>query len=177
MNRFLIQGWESTNFNFNRKQSSRKSTNAESRVGPAAACPLGARCFDRHLPDRWGSVPPCALRGMPVVPVAGSKRTLDCGLARQQVRCLGYDKACRPKFQSPDGEIGRRSGLKIRRPQGRGGSNPPPGTNTINTIQRLPFPGYNIKTVLVPLCFDYASVESGKQFPCQERWFARSGGL
>jgi hypothetical protein len=29
---------------------------------------------------------------------------------------------------SPDGEIGRRSGLKIRRPQGRGGSSPPPGT-------------------------------------------------
>jgi hypothetical protein len=28
----------------------------------------------------------------------------------------------------PDGEIGRRSGLKIRRPQGRGGSSPPPGT-------------------------------------------------
>ena len=31
--------------------------------------------------------------------------------------------------QCPDGEIGRRSGLKIRRPQGRGGSSPPPGTN------------------------------------------------
>ena len=29
---------------------------------------------------------------------------------------------------SPDGEIGRRSGLKIRRPQGRGGSSPPLGT-------------------------------------------------
>ena len=28
----------------------------------------------------------------------------------------------------PDGEIGRRSGLKIRGPQGRGGSSPPPGT-------------------------------------------------
>ncbi len=28
----------------------------------------------------------------------------------------------------PDGEIGRRSGLKIRRPQGRGGSSPPLGT-------------------------------------------------
>src|ERR1700677_4849333 len=31
----------------------------------------------------------------------------------------------------PDGEIGRRSGLKIRRPQGRGGSSPPPGTSKI----------------------------------------------
>ena len=31
---------------------------------------------------------------------------------------------------SPDGEIGRRSGLKIRRPQGRGGSSPPPGTKS-----------------------------------------------
>jgi hypothetical protein len=28
----------------------------------------------------------------------------------------------------PDGEIGRRSGLKIRGPQGCGGSSPPPGT-------------------------------------------------
>ena len=34
----------------------------------------------------------------------------------------------------PDGEIGRRSGLKIRRPQGRGGSSPPPGTNEINHL-------------------------------------------
>ena len=28
----------------------------------------------------------------------------------------------------PDGEIGRRSGLKIRREQSHGGSSPPPGT-------------------------------------------------
>jgi hypothetical protein len=34
----------------------------------------------------------------------------------------------------PDGEIGRRSGLKIRRPQGRGGSSPPPGTNKIKEL-------------------------------------------
>jgi hypothetical protein len=33
------------------------------------------------------------------------------------------------KHMCPDGEIGRRSGLKIRRPQGRGGSSPPLGTN------------------------------------------------
>ncbi len=30
--------------------------------------------------------------------------------------------------------IGRRSGLKIRRPQGHGGSPPPPGTNQINNL-------------------------------------------
>src|ERR1700679_3335436 len=36
--------------------------------------------------------------------------------------------------ESPDGEIGRRSGLKIRRPQGRGGSSPPLGTNRINKL-------------------------------------------
>ena len=30
--------------------------------------------------------------------------------------------------ESPDGGIGRRSGLKIRRPRGREGSNPSPGT-------------------------------------------------
>ena len=32
-----------------------------------------------------------------------------------------------------DGGIGRRSGLKIRRPQGRGGSTPPPGTKISST--------------------------------------------
>ena len=36
----------------------------------------------------------------------------------------------------PDGETGRRSGLKIRRPQGRGGSNPPLGTK-FASINRL----------------------------------------
>ena len=35
---------------------------------------------------------------------------------------------------SPDGEIGRRSGLKIRREQSRGGSSPPPGTIIINKL-------------------------------------------
>ena len=39
------------------------------------------------------------------------------------------------EFERPDGEIGRRSGLKIRRPQGRGGSSPPPGTNKINQFE------------------------------------------
>src|SRR5580658_10523129 len=34
-----------------------------------------------------------------------------------------------------DGGTGRRSGLKIRRPQGRGGSTPPPGTIKINKIR------------------------------------------
>src|SRR5208337_4676169 len=38
--------------------------------------------------------------------------------------------ASKETANSPDGEIGRRSGLKIRRPQGHGGSSPPPGTNT-----------------------------------------------
>lgn len=33
-----------------------------------------------------------------------------------------------PGATRPDGEIGRRSGLKIRGPQGCGGSSPPPGT-------------------------------------------------
>jgi hypothetical protein len=39
-----------------------------------------------------------------------------------------------PLRQCPDGEIGRRSGLKIRRPQGRGGSSPPLGTNKTNNL-------------------------------------------
>jgi hypothetical protein len=37
--------------------------------------------------------------------------------------------------RSRDGGTGRRSGLKIRRSQGRGGSTPPPGTNKINKIR------------------------------------------
>src|ERR1700761_3591029 len=42
---------------------------------------------------------------------------------------LRADTILGEESESPDGEIGRRSGLKIRRPQGRGGSSPPPGTN------------------------------------------------
>ena len=33
-----------------------------------------------------------------------------------------------------DGGTGRRSGLKIRRPSGLGGSTPPPGTNLFNQL-------------------------------------------
>jgi hypothetical protein len=36
--------------------------------------------------------------------------------------------------QSRDGGTGRRSGLKIRRSQGRGGSTPPPGTNKLKSL-------------------------------------------
>src|SRR5665213_1295950 len=52
----------------------------------------------------------------------------------------------------PDGEIGRRSGLKIRRPQGRGGSSPPLGTNIINDLDRNTHWGYR------------SVFESGSQF-------------
>ena len=59
----------------------------------------------------------------------------------------------------PDGEIGRRSGLKIRRPQGRGGSSPPLGTTDkpikINSLQRkepLTTRGsFVVQTALVPV--------------------------
>ena len=54
---------------------------------------------------------------------------------RKKVRCLSYHKTCRLSLRRPDGEIGRRSGLKIRRPQGRGGSSPPLGTNKFNGLQ------------------------------------------
>ena len=44
----------------------------------------------------------------------------------------GEDEACAILFETAnlcrDGGTGRRSGLKIRRSQGRGGSTPPPGT-------------------------------------------------
>jgi hypothetical protein len=54
----------------------------------------------------------------------------------------------------PDGEIGRRSGLKIRRPQGRGGSSPPLGTNKINHLCDLDLlpaePPVRLVLLLVP---------------------------
>src|ERR1700733_14335204 len=43
----------------------------------------------------------------------------------RQVGRLTYNKKA---FSSRDGGTGRRSGLKIRRPSGLGGSTPPPGT-------------------------------------------------
>ena len=56
----------------------------------------------------------------------------------------------------PDGEIGRRSGLKIRRPQGRGGSSPPPGTNIINYLQlnRPPTAGGHFYLMAVLMAVD-----------------------
>src|SRR6516164_5677045 len=43
--------------------------------------------------------------------------------------CQRCDTECiQPRRR--DGETGRRSGLKIRRPSGHGGSSPPPGTNS-----------------------------------------------
>ena len=41
---------------------------------------------------------------------------------------------------SRDGGTGRRSGLKIRRGQPRGGSTPPPGTNKIKNLSQLASP-------------------------------------
>ena len=49
-----------------------------------------------------------------------------CEILTQRV--AGQPPCASSNGQSPDGEIGRRSGLKIRRPQGRGGSSPPLGT-------------------------------------------------
>src|ERR1700758_4949062 len=48
-----------------------------------------------------------------------------------------YNAKSRP---SRDGGTGRRSGLKIRRPSGLGGSTPPPGTSTfgVNRLRSLP---------------------------------------
>src|SRR5271165_1325311 len=42
-------------------------------------------------------------------------------------RCRTIDRS----FLGRDGGTGRRSGLKIRRPSGLGGSTPPPGTNRL----------------------------------------------
>ena len=56
-----------------------------------------------------------------------------------------YPTPCR------DGGTGRRSGLKIRRPQGHGGSTPPPGTkiyNAINTLKSIIYIDYTPKAPL-----------------------------
>ena len=60
------------------------------------------------------------------VPRAGIKTLVQQQLQLVDADNLGKGKARPP--MCPDGETGRRSGLKIRRPQGRGGSIPPPGT-------------------------------------------------
>ena len=41
------------------------------------------------------------------------------------------------RSRSPDGEIGRHSGLKIRREQSHGGSSPPPGTKSKRVTRYL----------------------------------------
>ena len=61
--------------------------------------------------------------------------------------------------EGPDGEIGRHSGLKIRRPlSGRGGSSPPPGTRYTEKYviyqklldsEKL----FHARKALVPVCF------------------------
>jgi hypothetical protein len=50
--------------------------------------------------------------------------------------CKAETRGCRQGIWSlsRDGGTGRRSGLKIRRSQGRGGSTPPPGTNKTKNL-------------------------------------------
>jgi hypothetical protein len=55
-----------------------------------------------------------------------------------------------PNQHCPDGEIGRRSGLKIRRPQGRAGSSPPLGTNMLNQIHNVDLSLAELPVGLVP---------------------------
>ena len=67
------------------------------------------------------------------------------------VRTVDYHKVSRLRLQRPDGEIGRRSGLKIRRPQGHRGSSPLPGTNKTKDLEELrpPDPGGHFRLVAV----------------------------
>src|SRR5436305_14566538 len=63
----------------------------------------------------------------------------------------------RTTFPSRDGGTGRRSGLKIRRPSGLGGSTPPPGTIppyfVINRIRRFVFePDHFLPSAISSLC-------------------------
>lgn len=53
----------------------------------------------------------------------------------------------------PDGEIGRHSGLKIRREQSHGGSSPPPGT-----ILQL---GYVIQSIYFSEHLDARAISAG----------------
>lgn len=59
--------------------------------------------------------------------VAGRASTRSAGFPGRRRRVVSY---CRSRGPGPDGEIGRRIGLKIRRPQGHAGSSPAPGTTT-----------------------------------------------
>ena len=65
--------------------------------------------------------------------VAGRAPTRSAGFPGRRRRVVSY---CCSRGPGPDGEIGRRIGLKIRRPQGHAGSSPAPGTTT-----RFPIPG------------------------------------
>ena len=59
-------------------------------------------------------------------PLAAVQRLCDTGPS--QTRNSALISAIATNFPSRDGGTGRRSGLKIRRPSGLGGSTPPPGT-------------------------------------------------
>jgi len=68
----------------------------------------------------------------------------------QTRQCLDLGN-CKIKLSfCPDGETGRRSGLKIRRPQGCGGSSPPPGTN--KNQQFIKFNSYKNLSIVPKLC-------------------------
>jgi hypothetical protein len=70
--------------------------------------------------------------------IGGHGLCLKAGIVRHQVSHMSIavspgatSRSCSESArikESPDGEIGRRSGLKIRREQSRGGSSPPLGT-------------------------------------------------
>jgi hypothetical protein len=133
----------------------------------------------REKPVRWPRLGGCAILAQRWRPTRRRpRRTRHNSIKSFILICLS--RAC------PDGEIGRRSGLKIRRPQGRGGSSPPLGTKDktikINNLQRhepLTTGGaFVVQTalvpVLVPVCTWFAIFGLGGPKPCQEKWFAKS---
>ena len=106
----------------------------------------------REKPVRWPLLGGCAILAQRWRPTRRRpRRTRHNSIKSFILICLS--RAC------PDGEIGRRSGLKIRRPQGRGGSSPPLGTKDktikINNLQRhepLTTGGaFVVQTALVPV--------------------------
>src|SRR5207248_4214632 len=73
----------------------------------------------------------CGGDGLLCVSVPFSWMGFVIGSSPQFVQC-GCANLNMP-LSSRDGGTGRRSGLKIRRPSGHGGSTPPPGTNLLPT--------------------------------------------
>ena len=113
---------------------------ASSRLVSRSSIPGKAK-LRRRLADRLAEAKTPNVRFPFLILVSGGVAEWSCSGLQSRVRRFDSD----PRLQylqdpwmgaavsrlsvCPDGEMGRHKGLKIPWPQGRGGSNPPPGTN------------------------------------------------